>query len=127
MKTEEIPTKVYKPWQPMTNVCDLKTIGKLSEELGECSAAVARCIIQGIEESEPKSGYLNRYWLEDEIADVLVNVRLVIDRFKLDKDKIKKRRNAKLPLLLAWHNGTRCKHDKGINDYCLECGRINNT
>lgn len=74
-----------------------------------------RCVIQGINEREPKTGYLNQHWLEDEIADVLANAELVMDRFHLDKARIAKRSAAKKPLLLAWHkeagsttpNGTR--------------------
>lgn len=105
MKDKEIPNVVYQPWRPMTNARDLKTIGKLGEELGECQAAAMRCLIQGIDEREPETGYLNRHWLEDEVADVLVNAELVITRFGLDKDRIEKRSAAKKPLLLAWHNG----------------------
>lgn len=48
------------PWHPISDPVDLKHLGKLSEELGECSAAVARCIIQGIDECEPVTGKINR-------------------------------------------------------------------
>lgn len=103
MKDHEIPKAAYQPWHPMTDPQDLKTLGKAQEELGECIAAIARCMIQGIEECEPKTGYLNRHWLEDEIADVLVNIDLVICRFALDNHRIDARQLAKRPLLLAWH------------------------
>ena len=105
MKDSEIPARAYNPWLPMTDARDIKTIGKLGEELGECQAAVMRCLIQGIDEKEPETGYPNRLWLEDEVADVLVNLTLVIDRFGLDIERIEKRANTKKPLLLAWHEG----------------------
>lgn len=104
MKDNEIPTVAYQPWHPMTDARDLKTLGKLGEELGECQAAAMRCVVQGIDESEPQTGYLNRHWLEDEIADVLANADLVIERFNLDRARIEKRAAAKKPLLLAWHS-----------------------
>lgn len=103
MKDHEIPTATYQPWHPMDDPRDLKTLGKLGEELGECQAAVMRCIIQGIDEKEPTTGYLNRHWLEDEIADVLVNIQLVVERFSLDYERIEKRAERKKPLLLSWH------------------------
>lgn len=41
------------PWRPIQSPIDLKHLGKFGEELGECQAAVSRCIIQGIREKEP--------------------------------------------------------------------------
>ena len=103
MLDEEIPDAAYQPWRPMTDPVDLKVVGKLIEELGECVAAAARCQIQGIDESEPTTGVVNRVWLEDEIADVQCNIRIVVGRFKLDMDRIQARHDLKMPLLLAWH------------------------
>lgn len=48
------------PWHPMTDAINLAHLGKLAEELNECGAAVARCIIQGIDGSEPVTGKPNR-------------------------------------------------------------------
>lgn len=105
MNDDEIPAAAYQPWHPMTDPQDLKTLGKLGEELGECQAAAMRCLVQGIDEKEPKTGKVNRHWLEDEIADVAVNMTLVIERFGLDEARINKRAEAKEPLLRAWHDG----------------------
>lgn len=91
------------PWVPMTNLLDLKHLGKFGEELGECSAAVSRCIIQGIDGAEPVTGKINRDWLEDEIADVLNNMNLVVEHFNLDAVKIKARLRKKRALLRIWH------------------------
>jgi hypothetical protein len=91
------------PWHPIDNKVDLKHLGKLGEELGECSAAVARCIIQGVEEAEPVSGKPNREWLEEEIADVRANIDLVILRFGLNRERIATRAAKKMYQLSTWH------------------------
>lgn len=91
------------PWVPMTNLLDLKHIGKLIEELGECVSAAARCQIQGIDECEPTTGKLNRDWLEDEIADVTNNLQLVTEHFNLNVGKIHARVSRKRAMLKEWH------------------------
>src|SRR5882672_195437 len=92
---------LYNPWHPITNTVDLKHMGKLIEELNECSSAAARCIIQGIDQTEPTTSKVNRKWLEDEIADVLANINLVVDRFALNIDT--KRVTGKMHRLKQWH------------------------
>lgn len=91
------------PWRPMRDPLDLKHLGKLGEELAEAGAAVARCIIQGIDEAEPVTGKPNREWLEDELADVLANLSLVTEHFGLDKNKILARADRKRDQLGEWH------------------------
>lgn len=92
------------PWFPLTERLDLAHLGKLNEELNECGAAIARCIIQGIDECEPVTGKINRQWLEDEIADVLANIELVRERFKLDAPRIANRIGKKKHHLQHWHS-----------------------
>lgn len=94
------------PWRPIRNATDLKHLGKLAEELGEAGAAVSRCIIQGVDEAEPVTGKRNRVWLEDEIADVLANCTLVMQRFDLDVPRIMERRFRKITQLRLWHDMT---------------------
>jgi len=92
------------PWHPMSDPVDLKHLGKLAEELGEAQAAVARCIIQGIDEEEPETGVPNREWLENELADVLANVNLVALRFELDEERMNQRAAKKMAHLKKWHD-----------------------
>lgn len=99
----EHPRREIEPWHPMTSAVDLKHLGKLAEELGEAGSAVARCIIQGIEEREPVTLKSNREWLEDELADVLANIDLVSDHFDLHRGLMRERVARKKRLLLAWH------------------------
>ena len=91
------------PWNPITDALDLKRLGKLAEELGECQAAVARCIIQGLDESEPVTGKVNRLWLQEEIADVMANVHLVVERLNLDTEFMADRIDRKIERLREWH------------------------
>jgi NTP pyrophosphatase (non-canonical NTP hydrolase) len=91
------------PWEPMSRPVDLKHLGKLVEELGECVAAVARCLIQGIDEAEPVTGKINREWFTDEIADVLANIELNIDHFELCAPTIGRRVERKKAHLRQWH------------------------
>lgn len=92
------------PWNPMTRRIDLKHLGKLGEELGEAQSAICRCIIQGIDECHPITEKPNREWLEDELADVLANIELVLGHFELDQDRMAKRIKVKLEHLRSWHS-----------------------
>lgn len=87
------------PWHPMTNSVDLKHLGKLAE----ASAAVARCVIQGIDESEPVTGKPNKEWLEDELSDVMTNISLCLERFALDQNRMMERGVMKAAHLKQWH------------------------
>lgn len=91
------------PWHPIKDAVQLKTLGKLGEELGECSAAVSRCIIQGVEGLEPVTGKSNRQWLEEEIADVIAGISLATELFNLDEAAIRARAAKKVEQLRAWH------------------------
>ena len=92
------------PWTPMTEPQDIQVLGKFAEELGECVSVCARCLIQGIDETEPSTGKSNRVWLEEEIADVLANLLLTCDRYNLDMVAIDKRVIFKMEYLKRWHN-----------------------
>lgn len=70
----------------MSNPRDVAALGKLAEEVNELGAALARCIIQGIDGVEPTTGVPNRDWLAKEIADVTANIGIVTVRYSLDID-----------------------------------------
>lgn len=92
------------PWHPMSDPVDLKHLGKLGEELNECGSAVSRCIIQGIDEAEPVTGKVNREWLTEEIADVMANIELVMERFDLSWYAMRIRAADKKARLQTWHS-----------------------
>lgn len=102
--SDERTSWALNPWRPMSKPIDLKHLGKLGEELNEAGSAVSRCIIQGIDESEPVTGKLNRAWLQDELADVLANIELVVDHFALSRLAIAQRVDKKKKHLRGWHS-----------------------
>jgi hypothetical protein len=111
MGNENAFKKTLSPWQPETNKLRLALLGKLGEELAEASAAVSRCIIQGIDECEPVTGKLNREWLEDELADVEAALYMVKMRFRLNRLRMMEREQAKRLHLGGWHHMIRDDSD----------------
>ncbi len=91
------------PWQPMTRPIDIAQLGKLAEECNELGSALARCMIQGIDERHPETGKLNREWLEDEIADVTAKIAQVTEFYNLDNERIFRRVGRKMRDLETWH------------------------
>jgi NTP pyrophosphatase (non-canonical NTP hydrolase) len=91
------------PWRPLKSALTLKHLGKLGEECGELSAAISRCIIQGVDGKEPITGKENIFWVEEEIADVLANTDLVVEHLNLSVVRIKNRRKEKKRKLRVWH------------------------
>jgi hypothetical protein len=103
---EPVPVSdLVSPWMPMSEPIDLKHMGKLGEEAGELCQVVCRCVIQGIDETDPTKIITNRAWLENEIADVQANIDLVVEHFKLDKATMQARTARKKINLKKWHSG----------------------
>ncbi len=71
--------------------------------MGECSAIAARCIIQGIDGIHPRTGMMNEIPLAEELADVLANIDLVMERFGVPKGYVEQRRAFKKKFLREWH------------------------
>lgn len=61
---------IISPWMPEQDRHRLAVLGKLAEECNELAGRAARCIIQGLDESDPASGRTNREELAREVADV---------------------------------------------------------
>lgn len=89
-------------WTPTTNLMMLRRMGKLSEELGELQAVVARCIIQGIDEVDPGSGKVNRQRLEDEMADVYAQLIVTTQALGLNCEGISQRSVEKQKQMGEW-------------------------
>jgi hypothetical protein len=104
MSEEEKSEYVLNPWQPEQDRIALAVLGKMLEELNECGAITARCIIQGIDECEPVTGLLNKDELENEIADALAAIHMTRVRFRLDATKIDRRMWKKCKHLGDWHH-----------------------
>lgn len=95
---------IISPWKPTTNTLHLKVLGKALEEFGEVSSAVARCIIQGIDECEPVTGKPNKRWLAEELADAYAVMSKLVEAFGLDKDFIEERAYKKYDGFTYWHS-----------------------
>lgn len=96
------PKPSVSPWFPETDLNTVRALGKTLEELGECTSAVSRCLIQGVEECEPVTGKPNRRWLEQEIADVLAQFEILIEMKSLDIAAIQRRKEFKKGLMAIW-------------------------
>lgn len=94
--------KHLNPWMAERDPLKLIVLGKLQEELGECTAAAGRCVIQGFAGTEPETGVPNKVWLEDECADVLAAVDRAIARLGLDRNRIGARYTGKLDHFTRW-------------------------
>lgn len=102
METGDIPRNQPQPWEPEQNSLRLAVLGKLLEELGECSAVAARCIIQGLDEIDPFSQKINRHRLEDELADCTALILLASHVLELDSLKMNDRAELKITFLESW-------------------------
>lgn len=91
------------PWHVETCPLRKRHLGKSLEELGELSAVIARCIIQGIDEIDPSSGKINRVRLHEEIADVYAQMSLLEKVFHLDTFAIYLRAERKVRNMEEWN------------------------
>lgn len=100
---DEVPVPpTIQPWQVCTNKAMQRRYGKLLEELGELASVVARCTIQGVDEVDPSSGFVNRERLENEIADVLCQLELTVDVLGLNRERMKTRQWLKSIQMAQW-------------------------
>ena len=102
MRTEDIDSTRPSKWIPITDLQTLAALGKLQEELGELTAIIGRCIIQGINEKDPETGEVNRDNLQKEIADVQGISFLVSEHLGLDLYQIGVRAEKKLRMKRDW-------------------------
>lgn len=101
-EARELKRPAMSKWTPTTDLMMLRRMGKLNEELAELSCVAARCIIQGIDETDPSSGKVNRQRLEDEIADVIAQCEVTINSLKLNGAYICERVELKKSLMQEW-------------------------
>lgn len=94
------------PWHPIRDQKTLKVLGKLLEEVNELGTALARCIIQGVEECHPVTRKSNREWLLDEEADVIAGLRIMRRHLRVtdtEYDASAERISRKIAHLEQWH------------------------
>lgn len=103
-------------WEVTTDPLQLRRLGKLGEELGECSAVASRCIIQGINETDPSTRTPNRLRLESELADVMAQIACTIAALGLNNDYIQKRAAQKVEQMQEWESYFRSDETKQSPD-----------
>jgi hypothetical protein len=91
------------PWISEQDPVRRAALGKLAEELGECVAAVSRCLIQGVDEHEPVTKVPNLRWLENELADVEAAIAVLRERLPFDLARTDERRTLKADHFRRWH------------------------
>ncbi|MBU6246491.1 MAG: hypothetical protein KGN77_01945 [Xanthomonadaceae bacterium] len=91
METNDIPSSGPTDWQPIGDKHDLAVLGKLGEEAAELAGICFRCIIQGLDEAEPRTGKVNRVALTEEIADVTAMIDAAVQRLRLSEVEISRR------------------------------------
>jgi NTP pyrophosphatase (non-canonical NTP hydrolase) len=89
-------------WEVTTDPLTLRRLGKLGEELGELANVASRCIIQGIDATDPGTGKVNRQRLLDELADVAAQIDCTVATFALDAAYFGKRRTTKREQMAEW-------------------------
>lgn len=89
-------------WTPITNPMHLRRLGKTAEEASELTFICNRSILQGLDSENPKTGVKNRRALEQEIADVLCQLRFTSARLNLDSAYIEKRAEEKQRDMEEW-------------------------
>jgi NTP pyrophosphatase (non-canonical NTP hydrolase) len=102
MRKVKMMRKPLLKWSLEPDAQRLRRYGKTIEEMGECLAVLGRCIIQGIDETDPGTQKKNRQRLTDETADVIAQLKLNCDVLKLDDDAIFDRVTDKLAQMAAW-------------------------
>lgn len=90
------------PWIPMDQPREIKLHSKFAEELGELSAVNGRCMAQGLDGVNSDNDKVNQRWLEEELADVMACMGLIIQFQELDMDFIDQRSREKTEKILKW-------------------------
>lgn len=89
------------PWFPEPDMLTHQVLGKLAEECSELAKIAVRCMIQGIDESDPGTGAANREELRKEIADVEAAICWTFETIYL-RGRISERQRSKLKGFRAW-------------------------
>ena len=74
-------------WKQEPDVIIHQALGKACEEATELASILARCLIQGLDQSEPVTGKPNRQALFEEIADLDAAVQWLRELARDDYDE----------------------------------------
>lgn len=88
------------PWMPEPHPVLHQALGKLAEEAAELAKIAARCVIQGLDETNPGTGEWNRRELCNELSDVFAVLQWL--KTLVDVDVYDDRIEAKVDGFLRW-------------------------
>lgn len=89
------------PWFPEPDILIHQVLGKMAEECNELAKIAVRCMIQGINESDPGTQAANRTELLKEIADVEATICWAFEVITFD-GFISERQRSKLEGFHRW-------------------------
>lgn len=89
-------------WLPESRTVIHQALGKGAEEAAELGKILARCLIQGLDEKDPKTGVPNLAALADELADMEATIEWLFELLPLDVESHNARAGRKLDGFRRW-------------------------
>lgn len=89
-------------WLPESRTVIHQALGKGAEEAAELGKILARCLIQGMDALDPKTGIHNLGALADELADMEAVIEWLFELLPLDVDTHNTRAGRKLEGFRRW-------------------------
>lgn len=97
-------------WLPESRTVIHQALGKAAEEAAELTTILARCLIQGVDEKDPKTWALNIDSLADELADVEAAIQWLFEVLDLDVEAHNARADRKLKGFRIWQQMLEAPH-----------------
>ncbi|MDI7864333.1 hypothetical protein MRS76_20550 [Rhizobiaceae bacterium n13] len=89
-------------WKPEPDLIIHQALGKAVEEASELAKILARCLIQGLDAKDPKTGIPNRQAVLEEMADIDAAIVWLLEVAYRPDDQLLERANRKLAGFLQW-------------------------
>lgn len=89
-------------WLPESRTVIHQALGKGAEEAAELAKILSRCLIQGLDASDPKTGIPNLTSLADELADMEATIEWLFELLPLDVEAHNARAGRKLAGFRRW-------------------------
>ena len=91
-------------WLPESRTIIHQALGKAAEESGELTKILARCLIQGLDACDPKTGVPNRVSLADELADMHAAMGWLFEVLDIDAETHNARADRKIDGFRRWQD-----------------------
>ena len=91
-------------WLPESRTVIHQALGKAAEEAAELSKILSRCLIQGLDASDPKTGIPNRVSLAEELADMDAAIAWLFEVIPMNDEDHNARADRKLDGFRRWQD-----------------------